>query len=148
MLFLCGQPNILVIRTEKLKLASQIYYITMQKRKNCACMNFSLCIWSGTYRKKNHTWASLLTIPTAYRKLQFSRVFSSEYSDIIFGNGSPISFHFFFVSVVTKEWVEWKKSNVSIHFFLDPTIASWEVCVVPKLDSLQIRQQLCHYNFC
>ena len=48
MLFLCGQPNILVIRTEKLKLASQIYYITMQKRKNCACMNFSLCIWGCT----------------------------------------------------------------------------------------------------
>ena len=76
-------------------LAKYTYYITMQKRKNCACMNFSLCIWSGTYRKKNHTWASLLTIPTAYRKLHFSRVFSSEYSDIIFGNGSPISFHFF-----------------------------------------------------
>ena len=27
MLFLCGQPNILVIRTEKLKLASQIYVL-------------------------------------------------------------------------------------------------------------------------
>ena len=27
MLFLCGQPNILVIRTEKLKLPSQIYVL-------------------------------------------------------------------------------------------------------------------------
>ena len=57
MLFLCGQPNILVIRTEKLKLASQIYVLHHYAEEEKLRMYELFVMHLGWYisKKKNHT---------------------------------------------------------------------------------------------